>query len=178
MIHYIMEDNKLNKEFSSESISDLIVQLRAHKNAGYSSSMKWYNRLKAHLAERDLSDEERKLVDHIDSTDRETLTVERNMEFVPKEKDTPDQQTSYETEKYPALKTIAGIYVILSAIVGLASVAAAIYFSTRTSDTGIIIGVSIIVGGAITVLLLAAASELIKLFIDIEHNTRQVANRT
>ena len=76
--------------------------------------------------------------------------------------------------KYPALRIIAGIYMILSIIVGFVSVISAIYFKI---EGNLSFSVIIIVGGGLLSLSILAVSEFIKVFIDIEYNSRRMADK-
>jgi hypothetical protein len=71
-----MENNKFNKFYSKKSVSDLIVQLRTHRITGSTLDKEWYEGLKKHLSERDITDEEKKIVDHILSANSEALKQE------------------------------------------------------------------------------------------------------
>ena len=71
-----MENNKFNKYYSKKPVSDLIVQLRTHRITGSTLDKEWYEGLKKHLSERDITDEERKKVDHILSANPEILKTD------------------------------------------------------------------------------------------------------
>jgi hypothetical protein len=64
-----MENNKFNKFYSKISATELIEQLRAHRINIQKLDEEWYEALKVHLSERELSTEERKVIDHILSDD-------------------------------------------------------------------------------------------------------------
>ncbi len=72
-----MENNKFNKFYSKKSVIDLIVQIRAHRTTGGILEKEWYEALIKHLSERDITEEERKIVDHILSDDPEILMQEK-----------------------------------------------------------------------------------------------------
>lgn len=75
--------------------------------------------------------------------------------------------------KYPALRTLAGLYRLLAiAVGGLALVTA---FNLIGDNLMIAFGVLII--GAVFAISLLAVAESIQVLIDIEANTRQAANR-
>ena len=70
--------------------------------------------------------------------------------------------------KYPALRTISGVYTVFGYVLaGVSLIAGMILFYTS-----IWLSLTVIVVGAIIVLGLFALSEAIKVFIDIEENTR------
>jgi hypothetical protein len=72
-----MENNKFNKFYSKKSIINLIEQIRSHRITGSTIDKDWYEALIKHLAERDITDEERKIVDHILSADPEILKQDK-----------------------------------------------------------------------------------------------------
>jgi hypothetical protein len=84
--------------------------------------------------------------------------------------------------QYPALRIISGIYKVLAIIIGIAASIAFIYgltrleggYRARAEGTSIII--SSLISGTIGVIALLAISELIKLFIDLESNSRVQIN--
>jgi len=176
-----MENKNFNDEFSSKSIRDLIATLRGLKIAGYQSnqSSEKFRALIKYLSKRELSTEEKVRFENILNSEREVLKNDiQNSEQEALIEDMQESNVQHITDhKYPALRTIAGIFAAFAWIVGLASLVAAIFFFSK-GETGIVIALPIIIGGAITVLMLAAAAELIKLFIDIEHNTRKTAKNT
>lgn len=75
------------------------------------------------------------------------------------------------SSKYPALETMIGIFKILAWLLGIVAVICAIVSFADGSPVGMFF---IIVGALIFVLLFAIA-ESIKVFIDIEANTRRIA---
>ncbi len=77
--------------------------------------------------------------------------------------------------RYPALRTIAGVYMVLAWIIGIAAIITTFYFLSE--DRMKIFGlVSLIVGGLLA-LGLAAISESKKVFLDIEYNTRKASEK-
>ncbi len=77
--------------------------------------------------------------------------------------------------RYPTLRTIAGVYMVLAWIIGIATIITMLYF-LADSDMPIFGLVSLIVGGLLA-LGLAAISESIKVFLDIEYNTRKESEK-
>jgi len=71
--------------------------------------------------------------------------------------------------RYPALRTIAVVYMVLAWVIGVVTVIALFYF---ISEENIVQGVISIIAGGLLALGLAAISEIIKVFLDIEYNTR------
>jgi|LSQX01.2.fsa_nt_gb membrane protein YdbS with pleckstrin-like domain len=79
-----------------------------------------------------------------------------------------------EPQKYPALRTISWIFLFLAWITGFVTVIASlvVYNDAWEATPALIIFFS----GVILVLSFTATSELIKVFIDIEYNTRKKQN--
>lgn len=109
----------------------------------------------------------------------EVLEVKSDSEI----KESPKQITSVSDEtKYPALRVISGIYKAIAIIVGIGAFIALIYglsqleggYRARATGTSIII--SSLISGIIGVIAFLAISEIIKLFIDLEDNSRKQIN--
>jgi len=80
------------------------------------------------------------------------------------------------TQRYPALRTIAGVYQVLAWLVAVvAGIGVLFALANFKEDLSKFILLFSIIGGAIGFITLLAASESIKVFIDIEENTRKVA---
>ncbi len=171
-----MENNKFNKFYSSKPVSELIGQLRSYRITGSTLDKEWYEALKTHLSERVISTEERKLVDNILSAETDTLRTEEKQEDKFKETETNNQFVSIGSERYPALRTIAGFYNALARIVGVIAVIMVVYYATK-GNAGVITAVVTLIVGALSVLGILAVSESIKVVIDIEYNTRKTANK-
>jgi Ca2+/Na+ antiporter len=76
----------------------------------------------------------------------------------------------FEKKRYPALRTVAGIYIAYAIIIGLIFIIMTIKFLIEEEW---ITALSILIGGGIVILVLIAFSESIKVFLDIEYNTRR-----
>ena len=96
------------------------------------------------------------------------------------QKESAQQITSVSEEtKYPALRVISGIYKALAIIIGIGAFIALVYgisqleggYSARATGTSLII--SSLISGIIGVIAFLAISEIIKLFIDLEDNSRK-----
>src|SRR4051794_13202410 len=103
-----MENNKYDKFYSKKSVSELIGQLHSHRISGSSLDKEWYEALKVHLAERELSDEAKKSIDHILSSDPDTLKKETQIGQPLNEAEKLNKRLSH-VEKYPALRTLSGV---------------------------------------------------------------------
>jgi len=77
--------------------------------------------------------------------------------------------------RYPALRTIADIFLVFAWIIGIVSVILIFYFLSK-DGMQILSLVSLIFGGLLA-LGSAAISESIKVFIDIEYNTRKASKK-
>jgi hypothetical protein len=77
--------------------------------------------------------------------------------------------------RYPVLRSLAIIYVLAGALAAAAAVIAAAYVLVATnfawSDRAIM-AMGALVGGFFLVISMLAIAEVLKLFIDVEHNTR------
>ncbi|MFN4074686.1 MAG: hypothetical protein ACK4HC_02125 [Cloacibacterium sp.] len=163
-----MENNKFNEFYSKKSVEELIEQLRTHRISGNFLDKEWYEALKKHLSERDISDEEKAIVEHILLTEPEILEKQK---FEKKLINTTKNHkpTSFSIDKYPALKTISKIYEIFAWIIVLITLIITI-ISIKDS---FLLGLGILIAGGIIALGLFAIAESIKVFVDIEYNTRQ-----
>lgn len=169
-----MGNNKFNKFYSKKSVRALIMLLRSQRITGATMDKEWYEGLKSHLSERELSDEERKIVDYILSSDLDTLSKDGIKEQEFNDDKTTNQSLALPPEKYPTLRTIAKLFTVYAWIAGIATLIIAINLGTKSE--GSIIVLPVIVIGALNVLGTLAVSELIKVVIDIEFNTRHKAN--
>jgi hypothetical protein len=92
--------------------------------------------------------------------------------------ETPDNETAYnakkiKTGKYPILRFISSFYAFLAAIIGIGVVIGLIaLLSNGANDQAI----PYLFGGVIGVVTLLAFSEIIRVFLDIEENTRMSKN--
>ncbi|MBC8527285.1 MAG: hypothetical protein H8D22_10635 [Candidatus Cloacimonetes bacterium] len=82
----------------------------------------------------------------------------------------------YRKKKYPGLRTLSGFFVFIAVLMGIQLIIGIIYgaslLSYHDQTTGTIIIFSSIIIGFIGIIVFAAFAELIKLFIDIESNTK------
>ena len=60
-----MENNKFNRHYSKKSVTELIEELRFHRINVNLTDKVWFEALRVHLSERDISTEERQAVNHI-----------------------------------------------------------------------------------------------------------------
>lgn len=91
------------------------------------------------------------------------------------------EQKGLSTEKYPALQTLSGVYRVLAWLAGISSIIVIVYGLSmlnnfRTKSAGIDLIIQGLIYGVLGVILCLAISQGIKLFIDLEYNTR-VQNR-
>jgi|BioPla2DNA2_1021312.scaffolds.fasta_scaffold71067_2 hypothetical protein len=89
-----------------------------------------------------------------------------------KESNEEKKTTKY---RYPALRIVAGFYKVLAWIVGIVAIIATFYYLS-SSGMAVLALVSL-VGGAFLVIGLLAMAELIKVFVDIEYNTRKALEK-
>lgn len=83
-----MENNKFNKFYIKKPVTELIEKLRSHRTTGTTLDEEWYQALKTHLSEREISPDEKESVDHILSDDfiKELETFEKQKIEVDKNK--------------------------------------------------------------------------------------------
>jgi hypothetical protein len=77
--------------------------------------------------------------------------------------------------RYPVLRALAILYVLGSCLAILSVLAGIVWIFARAPGTFVdhlIMSVGAAVGGFVMVVSLLAVAELLKLFIDVEHNTR------
>jgi len=93
-------------------------------------------------------------------------------------KDKSEDKLEITKFRYPALRTIAVFYMFLAYVVGIFTIAlSAMTISNPDAIIGgFLIGSIIFLVGMIIALGLAAASESIKVFLDIEYNTRKMSS--
>ncbi len=60
-----MENNKFNKFYLKKPVTELIQEIRAHLITGNRLDKEWFEALKIHIIERELSTEERQTINHI-----------------------------------------------------------------------------------------------------------------
>src|SRR3954469_18434211 len=76
--------------------------------------------------------------------------------------------------RYPVLRSLAIIYMIGAIVVGIGGIVLAcwMFFSLRGMENHIVNGILTLTGTFFVVLSMLAIAEVLKLFIDIEHNSR------
>jgi hypothetical protein len=80
--------------------------------------------------------------------------------------------------RYPVLRALAIIYVIGAALAAIATVIAVIWALAAGAGAGtdrLIIAAAALGAGFFVVISMLAIAEVLKLFIDVEHNTRMAA---
>lgn len=76
----------------------------------------------------------------------------------------------FEKKRYPALRTVAWIYIAYAVIIGLIFIILTFKYLIEEEW---ITALSIFIGGSVLILVFIAFSESIKVFLDIEYNTRR-----
>lgn len=102
--------------------------------------------------------------------------TEYALENFNKDKQVNKNELESSKSKYPALRTIVVICKVFAFIIGIAAVIIAIVCISQ-GQAGAMTGIIFLLIGALIVIGLIAVSELIKVFIDIEYNTRQASKR-
>jgi len=109
-----MENNKFNKFYSKKPPGELIEKLRLNKINENILDKEWFEALKLHLSERNLTDDENKLIDYYLTTDSETLINEGKMKKELKENEKIKQQlpSTIKNKKNNSAKIIAAVVII------------------------------------------------------------------
>lgn len=103
----------------------------------------------------------------------------KTLEIGSESKEQESSKGLIEETKYPALRVISAIYKVLAIIMGIAAFIAFIYGLTqlgegyRARETGTTIIIASLAYGFIAVIAFLAVAEMIKLFIDLESNSRK-----
>ena len=101
-------------------------------------------------------------------------TKENNLKTILNKTNTNENNTkAHEKGRFNALRSISGVFAIMAWIIGAATLILTFYFLSLP-QIKIMSLVALILGGALTVLQIAL-SEIIKLFLAIEKNTRKSA---
>ena len=104
--------------------------------------------------------------------------ISRNKSVEPNSKTSMDNKLP---QKYSALRTIIGIYYFFASLMSGVGLLIIIYYGSNylnyKNEFGLFIAVITFVIGSILVLGLITMAESIKVFIDIEYNTRKAAER-
>lgn len=94
----------------------------------------------------------------------------------------PDNTNAGIARKYPALRTLSGILTFIAWLIAVLTVIAVVILITNSHSSydggySAFYTFGVLAIGAISFITLLAYSELIKVFIDIEENTRRTANK-
>lgn len=95
------------------------------------------------------------------------------IEFEEEAQENSDDGEKEDDNKYPALRTIASIYPVFASIIAVLAVLVTYNAFTKDSSGDLMNVIPTIVIGALIFLVLLATGESIKVFIDIEENTRK-----
>jgi len=76
----------------------------------------------------------------------------------------------FNKKRYPALRTVAIIYIVYAIIIGIMSISLMFKFLNKGD---VWLAFSALIGGSVLILMFIAISESIKVFLDIEYNTRK-----
>lgn len=94
---------------------------------------------------------------------------------LPESSEVVAQSSPKPTSRYPALKTLSVIYRILAYVTGIAAVIIAILGIAKIEEGGAALIIWGVLGGFVGVVTNLAIAEGIKVFIDIEENTRNTS---
>ena len=164
---------------STEELLNLVIQtIKQKKGIQVSTSLSTesFEAAKNELSERNLTEEEKKLLiewENYQPKGDTALSAEEKIETGITQ-DIQKLKSDAVNRKYPALRFISDLYKILAWIIVVAT-AIVFFFGLSQEKLGILVAIGSIVIGGILVVTLLAIAEGIKLFIDIEHNTRLTA---
>lgn len=168
--------SKFDDFYSKKTVSELLEKLRAGRIIPAMIDKEWYDALIIHLKERQLSESEKKMRDHILSADLEALKADKEIEQTlltsNNEAASFSSGGSSEAGRYTALKTVVGLISILGYIVIAVGLIALIFLA---SNGQVLFGFLALVISVLIALPLLAYSNLIYVFIDIEYNTRRTS---
>jgi hypothetical protein len=168
--------NKFDNFYSKKPVSELIHKLLDHKVHGLSMDPTWYDALIIHLSKRDMTDDQRKEIDHILTSDAATLK-RGSVQYESAPESMMSAKVGHVTSgKYPALQMLSGIIATVAWIIaGLTVVIVLALFNNLHGEGSWIFPIGTFAIGAIFSIALFAYSEVIKVFIDIEENTRRTS---
>ena len=134
-----METNKFNKFYSKKPVSELIEQLRSHRITGSRLDKDWYEALKIHLSEREISTNERETVNHILSDDfnKELESIKKqNIEFEKEQKTQNNSNLVINPSNIIAAgKAIKGVVYVVVTMTIFAIIAIIVASSSRDIDS-------------------------------------------
>lgn len=166
--------SKFDDFYSKKPVSELLEKLRVAKTSPATMEREWYDGLIAHLKQRETTTDEKNLFNHILSMEGESLKTDMEVEQEMKRKERLAESKPIIGEgisgRYPVLKTYIGLISFLGYLVILVGTVLLIFWLTK--DEGVL-GIIAFVSSVVISLPLLAYSNLIQVFIDIEHNTRE-----
>jgi hypothetical protein len=149
--------SKFDDFYSKKSVSELLEKLRT-----------------VHLHERKLTNDEKNLLNQILSSDAESLEtnneVEQALQSEKRKGDLTSISSGSEGGRYTALKTVTGLISSLGYVVIFVGFGLLIFMLSQNQG---FMGFIALVISIVIALPLLAYSNLIQVFIDIEHNTRK-----
>lgn len=166
--------SKFDDFYSKKPVSELLEKLRAAKITPATMEKEWYDGLISHLKQRETTTDEKDLFNHILSSDSDALKTEKEVEqgLERERKLTESKLTNGEgnSGRYAVLKTFIGLISFLGYVVLVVGLGLLIFMLTQNQG---LLGIVAFISSVVIALPLLAYSNLIQVFIDIEHNTRQ-----
>jgi hypothetical protein len=166
--------SKFDDFYAKKSVTELLEKLKAASITPATMDKEWYDALINHLNERQISESEKIIMEHILSADINSSKTFNEMEqTIRKEKDNAtftSSDISSEAGRHTALKTVVGLISTLGYIVIVFGIIALFYLASNSQTAS---GVLALVISVVIALPLLAYSYLIHVFIDIEYNTRK-----
>lgn len=166
--------SKFDDFYSKQSVGELLEKLRLAKITPGTMDKAWYDALIIHLQERELTPDEKKILDRILSSDSESLNANKEVaqSLATEIRESASSFNGGETGRYTALKTVSGLISFLGYLVVFVGIG--LLFFMLSENQGLIGFVALVISVVIALPLLAY-SNLIQVFIDIEHNTRKTS---
>jgi len=185
---------KIIKEYSTKKLQEIIEQQSSSYNSNFidyakdelirrGESFSFNEELIKEVAEMNDDDLKKLVEQEYDTYHLEYIEIARK-EYLKRgfKNETSDDNEQKETfeKRYPASRTIAGVISFIAWTVAVITVIIAfIGFSNLPSNSGgmeIIIPLGTLIIGAFFFIILLSQSEMIKVFIDIEENTRKYSD--
>lgn len=166
-----MENNKYNDFHSKKTIEELYENIPKHYITGNLLEKECHDALLLHMQERELTLELKERISQILKSGAEKRIEKENEDIGKTNED--GSKTHKRMKKYSALRVISKILHVNAWILGITTIIMAVILPMEfESSESLLLSLGVIMIGSLLVLFHKAISELIIVFIDIEHNTR------
>lgn len=169
--------SKFDDFYLKKSVKELLEKLRLAKITPGTMDKAWYEALIIHLQERELTMDEKNVLDRILSSDSDSLRTDKEVNQLLEpdliKRESVSSFSSSEGGRYTALKTLNGLIILLCYLIVFVGIGGFLFFMFSQNQG--LHGLVALVISIIIALLLFAYSNLIQVFIDIEYNTRKTS---